>query len=171
MNDKCLVEGCARKSRALGYCKRHYERFRIHGHVADTRRPPTPKGGSSPYKWAKNRKTEHVVVVETIIGKSLPPKAVIHHIDGNEINNSPTNLVVCPNQAYHLLLHKRQRAYDACGNPNYWKCPFCKQYDDVANLDIDIQGGGQGSKAHRECKNAWQRDAARRRKLKRGQNK
>ncbi len=55
------------------------------------------------------KKAAHVVVAEKALGKSLPKGAVVHHIDRNKQNNKPTNLVVCPNQAYHLLLHKRMR--------------------------------------------------------------
>lgn len=45
---------------------------------------------------------EHIVIAEKAFGKPLPPKCVVHH-------HSPVQLVVCENQGYHLLLHKRQR--------------------------------------------------------------
>ena len=39
---------------------------------------------------------DHVAVVERIIGKKLPKGAIVHHWDGDRLNNTPSNLVVCP---------------------------------------------------------------------------
>jgi hypothetical protein len=58
-------------------------------------------------------KFEHVLIAEKALGKPLPKGAVVHHVDRDSMNNntkSPWNLVVCPDQAYHLLLHARVRA-------------------------------------------------------------
>jgi len=57
--------------------------------------------------WQK--KMQHVLVAEKALGKSLPKGAVVHHVDEDKQNNDPRNLVICPNQAYHNLLHKRIR--------------------------------------------------------------
>jgi len=71
---------------------------------------------------------EHVLVAEKALNKLLPPKAKIHHIDGNSTNNNNDNLVVCQDQAYHMLLHVRQRLIKAGVNPSTPKvCPKCKQ--------------------------------------------
>jgi hypothetical protein len=80
------------------------------------------------------RVSEHVLIAEEALGKYLPQFAVIHHADGNKRNNSRNNLVICNNSAYHQLIHKRKRAFDACGNPNYLKCYHCGQYDDPGNI-------------------------------------
>ena len=45
---------------------------------------------------------QHTVLAEQALGGSLPPKAVVHH-------HSKPQLVICENQAYHLLLHKRMK--------------------------------------------------------------
>lgn len=50
---------------------------------------------------------EHIVVAEKVLGKYLPEGAVVHHIDGNGLNNNNNNLVVCQDHAYHMTLHKR----------------------------------------------------------------
>ena len=77
---------------------------------------------------------EQIVVAEKAIGKPLPKSAVIHHINGITSDNSPDNLVVCENQKYHLLLHRRARAV-AAGFPASWrKCKVCQKYDDLGNL-------------------------------------
>lgn len=61
------------------------------------------------------------------MGKPLPRGAEVHHVDRNRYNNSPSNLVVCQDHAYHMLLHARQRVVDAGGNPNTQRiCLTCK---------------------------------------------
>lgn len=79
---------------------------------------------------------EHVLVAERAFGKPLPKGAQVHHWDRNRGNNSPTNLVICPNQAYHRFLHRRMEAMDTCGNPNWMPCVFCHHYDDTKNLYV-----------------------------------
>lgn len=80
--------------------------------------------------WKGNcvtNKRYYIILAEKIIGKQLPPKAVIHHFTENQ-------LVICQNQAYHKLLHQREMAYKECGNANWLKCKYCKEYDDPSNL-------------------------------------
>lgn len=70
---------------------------------------------------------EHIYIAEKALGKSLPKEAVVHHIDGNKLNNKNSNLVICENQIYHNLLHRRQRTLNAGGDPNFHKvCDTCK---------------------------------------------
>lgn len=95
---------------------------------------------------------EHILVAEKILGKYLPDKAVVHHVDGNPSNNNPNNLVICENSAYHLFLHRKIRAKKECGNANWRKCKYCKQYDDPENLYID-----KTTAHHRSCQNEFQR--------------
>jgi hypothetical protein len=52
---------------------------------------------------------EHFLVAEKALGRFLKHPEEVHHVDGNPANNTPSNLVVCPNRAYHMLLHRRQR--------------------------------------------------------------
>lgn len=71
---------------------------------------------------------EHIAVAEKALGKKLPKGTIVHHADENRLNNSPDNLVVCPDAAYHRLLHIRMRALKESGNPNYRCCGFCKKW-------------------------------------------
>lgn len=91
---------------------------------------------SHPRANASGRVYEHVLVVEAALGHYLPDRAIVHHVDLNGLNNANSNLVACEDQSYHMLLHIRLRALDACGNPNWRKCIYCKRYDDPANLRI-----------------------------------
>lgn len=71
---------------------------------------------------------EHISVAEKALGRKLPVGAIVHHVDDDKANNKPSNLVICPNQSYHLLLHARARIVDAGGNPNTQKlCSACKK--------------------------------------------
>jgi len=92
------------------------------------------------------------LIAEKALGKELPPNAVVHHADRDKSNDKSNNLVICENQAYHLFLHQRKRAYNACGNKNWRKCWICKKYDDPGNLYVM-----QPKAYHRECHNIYQR--------------
>lgn len=80
------------------------------------------------------RKGAHVLAAECALGKPLPARAEVHHVNGVKHDNRPGNLVVCPDRAYHKLLHIRQAALSACGHANWRKCPYCQQYDAPGNL-------------------------------------
>jgi hypothetical protein len=87
------------------------------------------------YKYfAKFKKFEHVIVAEKALGKPLPKCAVVHHFNEAKADNSPTNLVVCPSQKYHMLLHHRMKALAACGNPDWRPCHRCSKHDAIANM-------------------------------------
>jgi hypothetical protein len=87
--------------------------------------------------WVDDERVyEHLVVAERALGRPLPEGAEVHHVDENKANNAGNNLVICPDAAYHRLLHQRMRAIDVCGNANWRKCSVCKAYDDPANLYI-----------------------------------
>ncbi len=78
---------------------------------------------------------DHVVLAERALGKRLQDKVVVHH--------AGKDLVICQDQAYHMLLHVRHRAYKACGHASWRKCWICKKYDDPNNLCIP-----EGKSAH-----------------------
>lgn len=119
----------------------------------------TPEGnGYFKVRRGDKQVREHVAVAEAVIGKRLPAGALVHHADLNRSNNAPGNLVICPNDAYHLLLHQRIRAMDACGNPNWLKCWICKTY---APADQVVVTGA--NTYHRKCDRAYQ--AARRARI------
>lgn len=106
-------------------------------------RPEHPR--SDPKGYA----SESLLIAEKALGKFISIGQEIHHVDGNRSNNKNSNLVICENKAYHLLLHQRTRAFNACGNVNWRKCWICKQYDDPKNLYILPKGN---SAYHKSCK-------------------
>jgi hypothetical protein len=91
------------------------------------------------------------IVVETVLGKYLPDKAVVHHVDGDSSHNVSNNLVACEDAIFHTLLHTRQQAYETTGDPKKRKCSFCHKYDSVDNMDLTNHRGT----AHRHCVNKY----------------
>lgn len=97
---------------------------------------------------------EHVIVAEKALGRFLPESVKVHHVNERTHDNSNRNLVICQDQAYHLLLHVRARAVMA-GFPADWlKCKGCKLFDDPKNLYIHPSGRGN---MHRACKSKYRR--------------
>jgi hypothetical protein len=63
------------------------------------------KGEGKAYTKIHGRHT-HRIMAEVILGRPLKKGEVVHHIDGNKLNNSPENLIVFPSQKEHARHHK-----------------------------------------------------------------
>jgi hypothetical protein len=87
-----------------------------------------------------------ILIAEKALGKYLPDNAIIHHANENKLDDRNSNLVICENETYHRLLHKRLRAYKACGKAWYMKCKICKQYDDPKSMSYS-----NNTYWHKEC--------------------
>ena len=97
---------------------------------------------------------EHRLVCEDVLGRILKLTETIHHINGDTLDNRNCNLVLCENNSYHTMLHKRQRALESCGNANWLICMYCKEYDDPKNMKIyKIPKTGANRALHKECRN------------------
>jgi hypothetical protein len=99
---------------------------------------------------------EHLLIAEAVLGRHLPRRVEVHHVDGDTCNNAHANLVVCEDQSYHALLHKRSRAYEACGDANAHRCVHCSSYErqeDMTVLQIGRPGRPKTSTRayHRDC--------------------
>lgn len=140
----CSVDGCERPSCGLGFCSMHYSRFKSNGDPLKVQTRPQGTGniqdGYLRYTNTGNRRMAHREIVENILGFKLPKEAIVHHVDGNRMNNEPTNLVVCPSSAYHTLIHRRQDALEKTGNANFRACEKCTEYDDPKNMVLSKSG-------------------------------
>lgn len=110
---------------------------------------PVIDGGRSRHQF------EHIVIAERALGHSLPKRAQVHHVNGRPGDNSRGNLVVCQDHAYHQLLHRRQRALEACGNANAHRCRICGRYDRQDDIRAYERKGLNSIRyTHRSCNNA-----------------
>lgn len=149
----CATPDCGRRVQWRSWCCTHYARWLKTGDASGPIKPLGPRGAGYKNKGGyivasigEAKKMFHILLAEKALGKPLPPGAQVHHIDENPSNNAPTNLVICPDAAYHKLLHQRQRAFAACGHYHWRKCQFCQQYDNPANLWTSRKKA-----AHRNC--------------------
>lgn len=93
---------------------------------------------------------DHRAIAEKALGKPLPQGAVVHHVDEDKSNNDPSNLVICPDHAYHALIHARMKAHAACGQYHYRKCVYCKEWDDPDNMKLTKNRSVHHAKCHAE---------------------
>jgi len=107
----------------------------------------TIKDGYTIFNGGGESRREHRIIAEKALGRPLPDKIVIHHVDEDRSNNNQSNLVICPDRKYHFLLHMRMRSYDACGHSDWLKCRYCGEYDSPNNLVI-YKGN---SPSHKKC--------------------
>lgn len=155
----CSIDGCGRPVLARGWCSKHYQRW-INNGDPNTARPKAADGAgninAAGYRVSReggDRALEHVRIVERVLGRRLPPGAQVHHADGNPLNNANSNLVVCPSDEYHKLLHRRMRAFDACGHADYLRCVYCKRW----GAPEAVVRHAPGSFVHRACYNEYKR--------------
>lgn len=157
MNKTCTIGTCNEKAVAKGMCQKHYMRNWKHGDPNTIKRAENGNGFINEHGYLKRRiggkeKFVHRAVAEKALGRELRGKEEVHHADGVELNNSSSNLVICPDHSYHALLHMRTRALVESGNANYRKCVFCKQYGDPAYMYVN---GGRAN--HRSCASDYER--------------
>jgi hypothetical protein len=115
----CTAKGCGRiyEIGGFGLCGMHYLRWtrygRLHTIVKNRGSGYTidPRGYVAIWDGDK-LEYQHRLIAEKALGKPLPKGAVVHHIDEDKANNHPSNLVICPDQTYHRLIHARMKAYE-----------------------------------------------------------
>lgn len=90
---------------------------------------------------------EHILVAERVLGKPLPPGAVVHHINEDRQDNRPENLLIC-DRAYHSHIHGRMRALEACGHADWALCVFCHLHGDPMAM---VCYGKARRRVHQEC--------------------
>lgn len=151
---QCSVTGCTDKHLSRGWCSKHYERWRRRGTLAVTLRESgtgTIDNGYHRVRVNGRYVMAHVLIAESALGKALPEGAVVHHVNENRSDNRNANLVICQNQGYHRLIHRRTNAYNASGHADWRQCVHCGVHDDPANMSVSNHGA-----YHKKCAAAYQ---------------
>jgi hypothetical protein len=84
----------------------------------------------------------HRLRAEHALGRPLKAPEMVHHADGTVDRDAP--LVICPDQAYHMLLHRRMLVVQHGGNPDTErycrKCNLCRPF---VEFRVDIEQDGE----------------------------
>lgn len=112
-----------------------------------TKNPDHPRAGKRGYVL------EHILVAEQTVGRQLKDGEVVHHKNGLRDDNRPENLMVCESTKEHHRQHLMERALRECGNPNWRKCQFCKNYDDPSIMIFN----SRSSMCHKSCRDIYWR--------------
>jgi hypothetical protein len=113
----CVIEGCSKLATyktPVHCCSLHYKRWWRYGNFASKygQGTITPDG----YRVIRvNGKSilEHRHIMEQFLGRKLLPNEVVHHKNGNKLDNSLENLEVL-DHADHARLHFLNRCCPRC---------------------------------------------------------
>jgi hypothetical protein len=116
------------------------------------------KGYNYPHGYCPERGSvaKHQLVAEKAFGSRLPAGVVVHHLDYDVSNFKNNNLLICPDEAYHNLIHMRTDAYNSCGHADWLKCYVCKEYDSPEKVKLlRKRGRNVTTFYHAECQRAY----------------
>src|SRR3990167_4891328 len=125
---KCLVKGCGGECRTRGYCSKHYQRWWTHGDPLIMKRAEKGSGyinlgGYRVISVNGKKVLEHRHVMGQKLGRPLKPYEIVHHKDGNRLNNEEENLEVVNGIGKHNGLHEYYKVdWDSMTHRTCTKC-------------------------------------------------
>lgn len=106
------------RSCATGSLARRHQQVRRLLRKAEGLRPNA--GGYVQLRIARNHRYAHRLVMEILLGRPLRRDEHVHHLDGNKVNNRPSNLQLLSASAHNSQTNRRHplvRFCEWCGNP------------------------------------------------------
>lgn len=109
----CGVEACEKFVYGLGYCYKHWRRFKSTGNPVGLKNREIGTGtiNAAGYKLVflpghpcadkRGLTMEHRVVMSEILGRPMLKHEQAHHLDGDKLNNDPSNLELWVRQQPH----------------------------------------------------------------------
>lgn len=96
----------------------------------------------------------HRLRAERALGRPLPVGVVVHHADGSKSPTAP--LVICPDEKYHKLLHRRMKIVKAGGDPNRDRlCSRCGKAKPLSEFHLDRANREGRVQYCRPCRNKY----------------
>lgn len=152
VNDTCTIPGCERGAHSADHCRSHYNRLRLYGDptAGGPVRARGAGGSISHGYWfvvvppedrhlvpvGRTRDFEHRLVVARRLGRPLHEDEVVHHKNGDRLDNRPENL-----ELWTTAQPKGQRVVDKMAHA----VELLQRYDPDAaaalGLDLDPETG------------------------------
>lgn len=96
-----------RKAKGI-YCSRRCANAGVAKRTIEQRAEAMRGRGEGKSYRKRNGRHEHRIVAEQKLGRALLPGEIVHHIDGDHLNNDPENLAVMT-QSEHIRIHAPRR--------------------------------------------------------------